>query len=128
MAVGIEILSLVGGKAVEDLVGGGTDVLQAGQPFFEVEVRQAIAKQFQAHEGAEFLILPQTAALPISAENMAAMFDPFQGGVQLAFEITAEAMTKDLADRIGGKAVEAQLTTTFKEVPDRKVLFEDDIR
>lgn len=107
MAVDVEVSCLMGSKSIDDGFQGVTDIFQAVQTVFEVQVGQVIADNFQAEEGAPFFVLFDKGVFPIGAKDMAPVVDSFQDGLEFAFGFTGDAMAENLSDPISGEAIEA---------------------
>ena len=86
-----------------------------------------IGNHFQAQVRTPFLVLFEEAVLPISPEDVPTVLNLFQHGLQLTVQTAGDAVAKELSDPIGRKAVEAQLTATLKDVPNRPVALEDHV-
>ena len=110
--VNVEPLGLKGSEAV----GNGQERLahrrQVIQPLLESEVGEVVGADLVAQEGGELLVLLDEGVFPVGAEDMMAVLDLLQGGVQLAAELFGQPHAKDLADLVGGQAPQADLAAT----------------
>src|SRR5438105_3965131 len=97
------------------------------QTFPEPEVAEVVGAELVAQEGGELLVLFEESIFPVGAEDMMAVLDLLQGGVELAWQAAGEAGAKDFRDLLGGETPEPQLTTVFEEAMDGEVALEDEI-
>src|SRR5438874_9954916 len=97
------------------------------QTFPEPEVAEVVGAELVAQEGGELLVLFEESIFPVGAEDMMAVLDLLQGGVELAWQAAGEAGAKDFRDLLGGETPEPQLTTAFEEAMDGEVALEDEI-
>ena len=54
------------------------------EAFLEPEVSEIVGAEFVAQEGGELLVLFEESIFPVGAEDMMAVLDLLQGGVELA--------------------------------------------
>src|SRR5437667_12489420 len=97
------------------------------EAFLEPEVSEIVGAEFVAQEGGELLVLFEESIFPVGAEDMMAVLDLLQGGVELAWQAAGEAGAKDFRDLLGGETPQAQLATALEEAMDGKVALEDEI-
>src|SRR5438105_13415553 len=97
------------------------------QTFPEPEVAEVVGAELVAQEGGELLVLFEESIFPVGAEDMMAVLDLLQGGVELAWQAAGEAGAKTFRDLVGGESPEPQLTTELGEAEDWGAAPEDDI-
>src|SRR5215470_9168661 len=97
------------------------------QTFLQSEIAKIVGAELVAQEGGELFVLLEEAVLPVGAEDVMAVLDLFQGGVQLASEPAGESGAEDFGDLVGGQAPEPQLTTALEETMDGEVAFENEV-
>ena len=56
------------------------------ETFLQAEIRQVVRADFIAQERGELLVLLDECVLPVRPENVMAVFDLFDDGVELALE------------------------------------------
>src|SRR5215469_1419114 len=97
------------------------------QTFPQSEVGKVVGAELVAQEGGELFVLLEEAVLPVGAEDVMAVLDLFQGGMQLASEPAGESGTEDFRDLVGGQTPQSQLTTALEQAMDGEVAFENEI-
>src|SRR5215472_16978678 len=97
------------------------------QTFLQSEIAKIVGAELVAQEGGELFVLLEEAVLPRGAEDVMAVLDLFQGGVQLAAESAGDPGAEDLRDLVSGEAPQPQLTTALEEAMDGKVAFENEV-
>src|SRR5215470_10643241 len=97
------------------------------QTFLQSEIAKIVGAELVAQEGGELFVLLEEAVLPVGAEDVMAVLDLFQGGVQLASQPTGESGAEDFRDLVGGQAPQSQLTTALEQAMDGEVAFENEI-
>jgi hypothetical protein len=65
--------------------------------------------------------------LPIGAEDMVAVLDLFQRGVELALQFLGQAGAEDLRDLVRGHPPQTHLAGTFEDFMDGEVALKDEI-
>src|SRR5437879_12827583 len=97
------------------------------EAFLEPEVSEIVGAEFVAQEGGELLVLFEESIFPVGAEDMMAVLDLLQGGVELAWQSAGEAGAEDVCELLGGETPEPQLTTAHDEAGDGKVAPEGEV-
>src|SRR5438128_2167010 len=97
------------------------------QAFLELEVAEVVGAELVAQESGELFVLFEESVFPVSAEDVMAVLDLLQGGVQLAGQAAGDTGAEDFRDLLGRKAPQAQLATALEEAMDGEVAFEDEI-
>src|SRR5207245_7613686 len=97
------------------------------EAFLEPEVSEIVGAEFVAQEGGELLVLFEESIFPVGAEDMMAVLDLLQCGVELAWQAPGEAGAEDFRDLLSRKAPQPQLARALEEAMDGKVAFEDEI-
>ena len=82
--VHVEGLGLEGGKAVGDDLESGAHSVEMIEAFLETKVTQIVGTEFIAQIARELFILFEKSVLPVSAEDVMAMFDLIENGGQLS--------------------------------------------
>src|SRR2546422_7339982 len=72
------------------------------EAFLEPEVSEIVGAEFVAQEGGELLVLFEESIFPVGAEDMMAVLDLLQGGVELAWQSAGEAGGAEFLDLLGG--------------------------
>src|SRR6202049_3534684 len=97
------------------------------EAFLEPEVREIVGAEFVAQEGGELLVLFEESIFPVGAEDMMAVLDLLQGGVELAWQAAGEAGAEDFRDLLGRKAPQPQLAGALEEAMDGEGGLEEEI-
>src|SRR5207245_1677691 len=93
----------------------------------EAEVVEVVRADFVAQERCEFLVLSHEGVLPVRAEDVMPVLDPFDRGEELAPEASSQPDAEDLADAVGGQAPEPHLASPLEDLVDGKVALENEI-
>lgn len=123
----IQGLGLELSKMIGDGSEGLTDSFQVIQGFFQSEVFQVIAEDFQAQEGGELLIHAQHGVFAAGAQHMMAMFYAFQDGGELTSDSLVETKAKHLRELVGAEAEQSKVAGALEEFMDGEVSSEDEI-
>jgi hypothetical protein len=94
---------------------------------FEEEVLEVIATEFDSQKGLEFFILFDKGMFEVGAQDMVAMVDPFESGMELSLELSGNTLAEDLGNLLGGQFHEAEFTGAFEEFVDGKGLTKDKV-
>src|SRR5437867_11023107 len=97
------------------------------QAFLELEVAEVVGAELVAQESGELFVLFEESVFPVSAEDVMAVLDLLQGGVQLAGQAAGDAGAEDFRDLLGRETPQTQLATALEEAMDGEVAFEDEI-
>src|SRR5438477_10211404 len=97
------------------------------EAFLEPEVSEIVGAEFVAQEGGELLVLFEESIFPVGAEDMMAVLDLLQGGVELAWQAAGEAGAKDFRDLLGGETPGPHVTTALEAAVGGAVASEGDI-
>src|SRR5207253_11242611 len=97
------------------------------QAFLELEVAEVVGAELVAQESGELFVLFEESVFPISAEDVMAVLDLLQGGVQLAWQAAGDSGGEDFRDLVGGGAPQRRLAGAVEEAIDGKVAFEDEV-
>jgi hypothetical protein len=100
VAVQAERGSLKGGEAIGHASQGVTHFFQVVQFFAQAEIGQAIAADFQAEEGGELFVGFDPGLFAGGTEDVMAVFDLAQGGVEKALQAAGEAKAEGLLEAI----------------------------
>ena len=71
------------------------------QTFLQPEVGEIVGAELVAQEGGEPFVLFEESVFPVSAEDVMAVLDLLQGGVQLAGQAAGDAGAEDFRDLSG---------------------------
>src|SRR5260370_22769566 len=72
------------------------------EALLEPEVSEIVGAELVAQEGGELLVLFEESIFPVGAEDMMAVLDLLQGGVELAWQAAGEAEGQDFRGFLGG--------------------------
>src|SRR5437899_12181966 len=97
------------------------------EAFLEPEVSEIVGAEFVAQEGGELLVLFEESIFPVGTEDMMAVLDLLQGGVELAWQAAGEAGAEDFRDLLRRKAPQSQLARALEEAMAGEAGFEDEI-
>src|SRR5438552_1659632 len=97
------------------------------QTFLEPEVAEVVGAELVAQEGGELLVLFEESIFPVGAEDMMAVLDLLQCGVELAWQAAGEAGAEDFRDLLSRKAPQPQLARALEEAMDGEEAFEDEL-
>ena len=97
------------------------------QALLQAEVSQVVRADLIAQEGGELLVLFDKSVFPVGAEDMMAVLDLFQGGVELALQLFGEAAAEDLRDLVGCQTPESDLATALKDPVNGEVALKDEV-
>ena len=95
--------------------------------FFEEEVLEVIATEFDSQEGLKFFILFGKGMFKVGAQDMMAMVDPFERGMELSLKVPGDPLAEDLRDLLGGQFNETEFTGALEEFVDGKGLPKDKV-
>src|SRR2546429_8113473 len=84
------------------------------EALLEPEVSEIVGAEFVAQEGGELLVLFEESIFPVGAEDMMAVLDLLQGGVELAWQAAGEAGGKHFRGILGGGAPKAPPTNPVR--------------
>ena len=108
----------------EKLLAHRSQMLQA---FLQPEVGEVVGADLVAQEGGELLVLLDEGVLAVGAEDMMAVLDLLERGVELALELAGEALPKTSAILLSGHAPQADFAGALEEAVDGEVAFEDEV-
>lgn len=119
---------LKGGEAVDNGQEFGAYGCQMLDSLFEEEVLQVIATDLDSQEGLKFFILFDKGMFEVGAQDMVAMVDPFEGGMELSLKMPGGALAEDLRDLFRGQFKETEFAGAFEEFVDGKGFAKDKIQ
>ncbi len=111
------------GHGGERLSDGVKVVERLGEP----EVGQSIAQDLEPQERGTLLVHPQHGALGASPEDMMAVLDLFEKGLQFATEPLGEPEPEDLRDLVRGQSKQAEVAGSLEQFMDRQVAPKDQV-
>src|SRR2546429_5866923 len=85
------------------------------EAFLEPEVSEIVGAEFVAQEGGELLVLFEESIFPVGAEDMMAVLDLLQGGVELAWQAAGEAARKQFPELLWGGRPKPPHSSVFAE-------------
>src|SRR5919109_1839920 len=91
------------------------------------EVAQIIGGQFVAQVSEILLVLFEPCMFPIGAEDMLAVLDALQDGLEFAVDPIAVTACEHTANFNAGDTPQAQFTTTLEQFSDGMISFENEI-
>jgi hypothetical protein len=100
--VDVQALCLERGEAVGDrqeFLAHGGHVLQA---LLQAEIGQIVGTNLIPQEGGELFVLLEEGVFEVGPEDVMAVLNLLQGGVEFAFQLFGDAVAKDLRDLVGG--------------------------
>lgn len=119
---------LEGGETVRDGKEFRAYRCQMVDPLFKREVLEIIATDLDSQEGLEFFILFDKGMFEVGAQDMVAMVDPLESGMEFALEMAGNALTEDLRDFLGGQFNQTEFTGSFEEFVNGKGFAKDKIQ
>src|SRR5207247_10626786 len=94
------------------------------EAFLEREVSEIVGAEFVAQEGGELLVLFEESIFPVGAEDMMAVLDLLQGGVELAWQAAGEAGGVDFRVLVRRKGQRLELAAALEGGRGGGVAFE----
>ena len=115
----VQALCLEGGEAVgdlEELLAHGGEVVEA---FLQSEIGQIVEADLIAQEGEELFVLLDECVFEVGAEDVMAVLDLLQGGVEFALQLLGEVIAKNLGDLVGGQPTYRKLSSSIRSESSR---------
>ena len=95
--------------------------------FFKEEVFEVIATEFDSQEGLEFFILFDKGMFEVGAQDMMAMVDPFERGLELSLKMPGDSLAEELRDLLSGQFNQTEFAGAFEESMNREGLTKDKV-
>ena len=97
------------------------------ESLLESKGAQIIRTEFVAQEQGKLLVLFEEGVFAVGAENMVAVFDALQNGVEFAARPFAQAYAEDFGDLLGCHAPQPDFAGAFEDFSDREVTLKNEI-
>src|SRR5262245_5537479 len=127
VSVDVEPLRLETGEATGDGLEGVANRIEMVEALPQTEVFEVVGTQLIAQERRELLVLLEEGIPEVGTVDMVAVRDLLDHVGELAAVATAETGTEDRRHLVGGEPPQAEFTTAFEQLVDRKVPLEDEV-
>jgi len=100
---------------------------QVVQALLQSKIGQIVGADLIAQKSGELFVLLDEGVFAVGAEDVMAVLDLLQGGVELALQFLGDAAAEDLRNLVGRQPPESNLAGAFEDSVNGEVALEDEI-